>query len=161
MTNQPNPTAIKQAEQNAVRRAMADFSRQTARQAFAIALGLLLLSLGAATFMGVRAIARSQVNYRAFQSDLSRLAASDERILEVRSIEDGTYTVYLDAAAWSGLADSEKASYCESFNTAIDGLCHSYRLLNRREQAQVYYYDPDGNLLAAPGEGGLSSVVVQ
>ena len=57
------PTAIQQAEQNAVRGAMADFSRQTARQAFAIALGLLLLSLGAAAFMGLRAIASSQVYY--------------------------------------------------------------------------------------------------
>ena len=156
-----SPTAIKEAEQNAVRGAMADFYRRTARQAFAIALGLLLLSLGAAAFMGLRTIARSRVNYRAFQSDLSRLAASDENVLEMRSIETGTYSVYLDTAAWSSLSDSEKASYCESFNTAIDGLCHSYRLLNRRENVRIYYYDQDGNLLAIPEEGGLSSVAVQ
>ena len=39
------PTAIKQAEQGATARAMADFTRRTTRLAFVIALGLLLLSL--------------------------------------------------------------------------------------------------------------------
>ena len=57
------PTAIKQAEQGATARAMADFTRRTTRLAFVIALGLLLLSLALSAAMGFRAVTRSQANY--------------------------------------------------------------------------------------------------
>ena len=94
------PTAIKQAEQGATARAMADFTRRTTRLAFVIALGLLLLSLALSAAMGFRAVTRSQANYSAFRSDLSRFASADSSILELRSIDAGTYTVYLDSSYW-------------------------------------------------------------
>lgn len=81
------PTAIKQAEQGATARAMADFTRRTTRLAFVIALGLLLLSLALSAAMGFRAVTRSQANYSAFRSDLSRFASADSSILELRSID--------------------------------------------------------------------------
>ena len=113
------PTAIKQAEQGATARAMADFTRRTTRLAFVIALGLLLLSLALSAAMGFRAVTRSQANYSAFRSDLSRFASADSSILELRS-----------------------------------------NLLGRREQAQLYYYDQDGAMLAAPGDD-LQSVLMR
>lgn len=154
------PTAIKRAEQNAVAGAMAEFTRRTARLAFVIALGLLFLSLALAGAMGFRAVTRSQANYSAFKSDLSRYAAADGAIIELRSIDAGTYAVYLDSASWEKITTAERSAYCESLNTAVDGLCHDYNLLGKREQAQVYYYDQDGAMLAAPGDG-LLSVLMQ
>lgn len=154
------PTAIKRAEQNAVAGAMADFTRRTSRMAFAIALGLLLVSLALAAAMGFRAVTRSQVNYSAFKSDLNRFAAADSAIVELRSLDAGTFAVYLYSASWEKLSSSQQSSYCESLNTAVDLLCHDYDLLGKREQARVYYYDQDGAMLAAPGEG-LGSVLMQ
>ena len=113
------PTAIKQAEQGATARAMADFTRRTTRLAFVIALGLLL-----------------------------------------RSIDAGTYTVYLDSSYWENASSTERAAYCENLNSAVDSLCHEYNLLGRREQAQLYYYDQDGAMLAAPGDD-LQSVLMR
>ena len=131
------PTAIKQAEQGATARAMADFTRRTTRLAFVIALGLLLLSLALSAAMGFRAVTRSQANYSAFRSDLSRFASTDSSILELRSIDAGTYTVYLDSAYWENAASTERAAYCESLNSAVNSLCHEYNLLGRSEQAKL------------------------
>ena len=154
------PTAIKQAEQGATARAMADFTRRTTRLAFVIALGLLLLSLALSAAMGFRAVTRSQANYSAFRSDLSRFASADSSILELRSIDAGTYTVYLDSSYWENASSTERAAYCENLNSAVDSLCHEYNLLGRREQAQLYYYDRDGAMLAAPGDD-LQSVLMR
>ena len=153
------PTAIKQAEQGATD-LMADFTRRTTRLAFVIALGLLLLSLALSAAMGFRAVTRSQANYSAFRSDLSRFASTDSSILELRSIDAGTYTVCLDNAYWENAASTERAAYCESLNSAVNSLCHEYNLLGRSEQAKLYYYDQDGAMLAAPGDD-LQSVLMR
>lgn len=157
----PGLSRIKLAEIYTWHKGMADFYKRTARIAVGTAALLLVVSLTVLSGVGFRTITHSTANRNAFYSSVDEMVLRDSTVEEVKMLDYSSYYVYVDDSAWYGLTEPEKSDYCLTLSSALDERCHSYHIMKKNETARVYFYDPEGTLLAQPSGDGLESVILQ
>ncbi len=159
--NNPELTRIKVAEHYVRNKGMVDFYRHTTKTAMTAAILVMVATLAALSGIGFRTITHSTANKYAFESSLDNLVQENASIEEIRMVDYSNYYIYVDDSVWNGFTQSEKSAYCLALADSLNDACHSYHILGSRKQAQVFFYDPDGNLLAQPSEDSWEHTVLQ